>query len=149
MKVILLADVKNVGKKGDILNAADGYARNFLLPKKLGIEATNSNLNELNLKNKSEENKKKIEYEECLELAKTINELTITIPAKTGDNGKLFGSITNKEISSFLKEQSNLSIDKKKIVLKDPIKSLGETTVTIKLHPKVTASLKVSIKETN
>lgn len=147
MNVILLEDIKGVGKKGQMINASDGHARNFLLPKKLAVEATKSNLNELEAKKKSEESKKQRELESAQALGKDISEKVIKIPVKTGDNGKLFGSVTNKEIASALEEQTGLQIDKKKIMVVDPIKTTGEKTVDIKLHPKVTARLTVYITD--
>jgi len=145
MKVILLEDIKGVGKKDQIVNASDGYARNFLFPKKLALEATSGNLHQLENKKKNEEARKKEEFEKAKELEEKIEKQSITIAVKVGDNGKLFGSVTNKEISSALKEQTGLDIDKKKIVLNDTIKTIGEKQVDIKLHPKVTAKLKVNI----
>lgn len=145
MKVILLEDVKGVGKKGELINASDGHARNFLLPKKLAVEANAANLNELAQQKKSEENKRAKELEEAKTLAASIEEKDITIPVKIGENGKLFGSVTNKEIEAALAAQTGLSIDRKKISLLEPIKTVGEKKVAIKLHPKVSASLRVNI----
>ncbi len=147
MRVILKEDVRNVGKKDQILNVSDGYARNFLFPKKLAIEANNSSLNELNLKKQSEEHRKLVELEESKDLAKKLEGKTIKIIVKTGDNGKLFGTVTNKEIAKEISEQLNLKVDKKKIVLDEPIKSLGTFNVDIKLHSKVTAKVKIYITE--
>lgn len=147
MKVILLQDIKGVGKKDQIINASEGYARNFLFPKNLALEASKNNLSQLEHKKMAEEQKKQEELDKARELAKTIEEKTVSIQVKIGDNGKLFGSVTNKEIGSALKEQFSIDIDKKKIVLNDSIKSIGEKTVDIKLHPKVTAKLKVNILE--
>lgn len=147
MKVILLEDIKGVGKKEQIVNASEGYAKNFLFPKNLALEATPNNLRQLENKKKAEEAKRQEELEACQALAAKINELTVKISVKTGDNGKLFGSVTNKEIGASLKEQFDIDVDKKKIVLNDAIKSVGEKTVDIKLHPKVTAKLKVMISE--
>ena len=126
MKVILLKDVKGTGVKGDVVNVSDGYARNFLFPKGLAVEATKSNLNEL--KNKERAQQKRIEQEkqEARELAKKISDITLVIKAKSGENGKLFGSVTNKEIAQELKKQHNITIDRKKIVLDEPIKQLGQ-----------------------
>jgi len=147
MKVILLEDVKGVGKKGQILNASDGHARNFLLPKNLAIEATSENLNALELKKKSDVRKKQQELEKSNALKTVLESIELVIPMKTGDQGKLFGSVTNKEIAAALDEQKNISIDRKKINLTDPIKSLGEKIVDIKLPGEVTAKLKVSVTE--
>ncbi len=147
MKVILLEDIKGVGKKGQMINASDGHARNYLLPKKLAVEATKSNLNELEAKQKSQANKQQKELEQAQKLEKDLQEKVVSIPVKTGDNGKLFGSVTNKEIAAALEEQTGLVIDKKKIVLPEVIKAIGLQTVEVKLHPQVTAKLKVEIKD--
>lgn len=149
MNVILLQDIKGVGKKGDLLNASDGHARNYLIPRKLAVEATKSNLNELELKQKSLENKRQQELLEAQELAKTLEEKVIKIEVKIGENGKLFGSVTNKEIAEALSKQAGINIDKKKIVLEEPIKNIGDITVGLKIHPKVTARLKVQIISNN
>lgn len=147
MKVILLADIKGVGKKGEILEASDGYARNFLLPRKLGLEANKQNLNELELKKKSEEHKKQNELDAARALQGEIEKITVKLAVKIGGSGKLFGTVTNKEIAAALKEQSGIEIDRKKISLKENIKTAGDTEAEIKLHPKVTAVLKISIEE--
>lgn len=147
MKVILLEDVKGVGKKNQIINANDGYAKNFLFPKNLAVEADKNNLGKLNNQQKIEEAKRQEELEKAQELAKKIESLKIEISVKLGENGKLFGAVTNKEISSYLKEKENIQVDKKKITLSEPIKTLGEKQVEIKLHPKVTAKIKVLITE--
>jgi len=145
MKVILLQDIKGVGKKGELLNASDGHARNYLIPRKLAVEATKSNMNELELKQKSEENKRQQELLDGQELASKLEDKVVKISVKTGENGKLFGSVTNKEISEALRQQYGLNIDKKKIVLSEAIKSVGEKKLEIKIHPKVTARLTVEI----
>lgn len=147
MKVILLEDVKSVGKKGEIVNASEGYAKNFLIPRKLGVEATASNLNEIKLKKQSEDKRKAEELVAAKELKAKLEEKTVKIPVKTGDNGKLFGSVTNKEIAVALEEQAGIKVDKKKIILDDQIKMVGEKTVVIKIHPQVSAELKVAIIE--
>ena len=147
MKIILLENVKAVGKKGDAVDVSEGYARNFLIPKKLGIEASASNMNELKLKKQSEDKRKAEELKVAEDLKKSIEEKSVTISVKTGDNGKLFGSVTNKEIGTALKEQTGIKIDRKKIILNEQIKMIGERTVPIKLHPKVTAELKVYVKD--
>lgn len=147
MKIILLEDVKGVGKKGDAINASEGYAKNFLIPKKLGIEANASNMNDLKLKKQSEDKRRAEELKEAQDLKDDIEKKSVTVLVKTGDNGKLFGSVTNKEIGAALEEQAGIKVDKKKIVLSDSIKMVGEKTVSVKLHPKVTAELKVYIKE--
>lgn len=147
MKVILLEDVKSVGKKGELINASEGYAKNFLFPKKLAVEATKSNLNDFELKQKAEVKRKQEELEKAQELATALNEKVVTIRVKTGGNGKLFGSVTNKEVADAIVEQTKLDIDKKKVSIGDPIKMLGERTATIKLHPKVSAEVTIKIVE--
>lgn len=145
MKMILLADVKSIGKKGQIVNVSDGYARNFLLPKKLAVEATTSNMNELALKQKAEDKRKQKELEEARELAKKLENVTVKVAVKTGDGGRLFGSVTNKEVAACLKEQTGIDIDKKKIVLNVAFKNVGEGHAVVKLHPEVSAELKINI----
>ena len=147
MKIILLADVKGVGKKGETINASDGYARNFILPKKLGVEATPANMNTLKLQKQSEEKRKAEELAEAKALKEKLEALTVVVAVKSGDNGKLFGSVTNKEIGAALEKQHGIKIDKKKIALSDQIKMVGERHVEVKLHPQVTAELKVKITE--
>ena len=147
MKVILLEDVKNVGKKGQIINAKDGYARNFLFPKNLAIEATEINLKNLETAKKKKEEKENEILEEAKALEEKLMQKTIVIKTKIGENGKLFGSITTKEISELLEKDHGISIDKKKFDLDDPIKSVGEYYVKIKLHPMVNAKLKVIVTE--
>ena len=147
MKIILLEDVNGVGKKGQTINASDGYARNFILPKKLGVEATPANMNTLKLQQKAEEKRKAEELAQARAAAEKLENLTVNIAVKTGEGGKLFGSVTNKEISAALEKQHGLKIDKKKIVLADQIKMVGERHVEVKLHPQVTAELKVKITE--
>ena len=147
MKVILLEDVKNVGKKGQIINAKDGYAINFLFPKNLAIEATDVNLKNLENAKKRKEDKEKKILEEAKVLEEQLMQKTIVIKTKTGENGKLFGSITTKEIADILEKEHGISIDKKKYDLEEPIKSVGEYYVKIKLHPTVNAKLKVIVTE--
>ncbi|WP_313526437.1 50S ribosomal protein L9 [Anaerotignum sp.] len=147
MKLILLQDVKSVGKKGDLINASEGYAKNFLLPRKLAVEATKSNLNDYELKQKSEEKRKQEELDKAREMAEILKEQVVTIKVKTGGNGKLFGSVTNKEVADAIVEQTKQDIDKKKVSIGDPIKMVGERTATIKLHPKVTAEVTIKIVE--
>lgn len=147
MKVILLEDVKGLGKKGDLVNAKDGYVRNFLFPKNLVIEATEGNLKVLKDKKKSEENKKKAEYEKALKLKETIEKVDIEIKRKAGEGGKLFGSITSKDIAEVLKSKYNIDLDKRKIVLQDNIKSIGVTTVEVKIHQDVSAIIKIKVEE--
>lgn len=145
MKVILCADIKNVGKKDQIINASDGYARNFLFPKKLAVPADKDNMSKLQAKQESKQYKRDLELEEAKKVAEKINEITLKITTKSGENGKIFGSITSKEIAQNLEEQFNIIVDKKKINLKEPIKSLGTTNVELKLFEGVNAKLKVMV----
>lgn len=145
MEVILLEDVKSLGKKGEIVKVSDGYARNFILPKKLGLEATPKNLNDLKLQKAAEAKRAKEILEEAQALAATIAQKSITLKIKTGEGGRTFGSVSTKEIAQALKDQLSIDIDKKKLVLAEPLRSLGTFTVPIKLHQKVTAELKVKI----
>jgi len=147
MQVILLEDIKGVGKKGQILNASDGYARNFLLPKGLALEANKKNLSELEQKQKSDENKKKQEHEAAADLKDEIEKEPVKIEVQAGASGKLFGAVTNKELAASLEAQRNISIDKKKIDIKKAFNSVGEYTADVKLHPKVTAKLTVIISD--
>lgn len=147
MKVILNQDVKSLGKKGDIVDVSDGYARNFILAKKLGVEASSSNLNDLKLKKANDEKVAQQQLEDAREFAKVIESKKVVLKIKQGEGGKTFGSISSKEIAAAAKEQHGLELDKKKIVLKDPIKSAGAFQISVKLHPKVTASLQVSVEE--
>lgn len=147
MKMILLQDVKSVGKKGDLINASEGYAKNFLLPRKLAVEATKSNLNDYELRQKSEAKRKQEELEAAQAIAKALQDQVVTISVKTGGNGKLFGSVTNKEVADAIVEQTKQDIDKKKVSIGDPIKMVGERTATIKLHPKVVAEVTIKIVE--
>lgn len=146
MKVILNQDVKGQGKKGDLIEVSDGYARNFLLPKNLAIPATKENINVLKGQQESREYRQQKELEEAQETAKKISEISVVLKAKAGDNGKLFGSITSKDVSEALTAQHHIKIDKKKFVLPDGIKSLGTTQVDIKIHPGVLAKLKVNVE---
>ncbi len=146
MKVILLQDIKGVGKKDQIINANDGYAKNFLFPRKLAVEAEGNNLKKLDNQKKAEAAQAQALLEEAQALGKKIEGVTVKIPVKIGDNGKLFGAVTNKEISAALKEQTGLDIEKKKISA-EAIKTTGEKTVTVKLHPKVSAQLKVIVEQ--
>ena len=145
MKVILLDNIKGVGKKDDVINASDGYARNFLFPKKLAVEANAENMSKLNNKKEAANYKKDVEKQNAEELAKKIKGIMLKIKVKAGENGKIFGGVTAKEISENLKEQYNILIDKKKIELKDTIKTLGEFNITIKLYEGVIANLKVEV----
>ncbi len=147
MKVILLEDVKSLGKKGEIVNVNDGYARNYILPKKLGLEANSKNLNDLKLQKSNQERIAKENLEAARELAGELEKGQIELSIKVGEGGKSFGSISGKEIAAAVKEQMNLDVDKKKIQLKEVVKTLGEHQVPIKLHPQVTAQLKLIVKE--
>ena len=145
MKVILLQDIKNVGKKDEIINANDGYARNFLFPKKLALEATKDNLLKLQAKKDSQAHKKSLEIEEFKKQAEKINNITLDLKVKAGENGKIFGGVTSKEISEELKKQYKIDIDKKKIELKENIKTTGLKEVVVRVYPEITANLKVQI----
>ena len=147
MKVILLQDVKALGKKGEIVNVNDGYARNFILPKKLGLEATGKNMNDLKLQKANEEKVAQQQLDDAKELGKKIEAGKVEVKIKVGEGGRTFGSVSTKEISVAVKEQMGYEIDKKKIQLKDAIKTLGTHMVPVKLHPKVTAELKVVVTE--
>ena len=146
MKVILLEDVKTLGKKGEIVNVNDGYARNFILPKKLGLEATSKNLNDLKLQKQNDEKVAQEKLDAAKALAEEIKEKSITVKIQAGVEGKVFGSISSKEIATEAKKQLNMDIDKKKIVIPDAIKSLGTYNVNIKLHKDVTATLTVKVE---
>ena len=147
MKIILIEDVKALGKKGEIVNVNDGYARNFILPKKLGLEATGKNLNDLKLQKANEEKVAQQIWDEAKELGKKLEAGKVELAIKIGEGGRAFGSVSSKEISVAVKEQMGYDIDKKKIQLKDAIKTLGTHTVPVKLHPKVTVELKVIVTE--
>ena len=147
MKVILLEDVKAQGKKGEIIEVSDGYARNVLIAKKLGVEATPKALNDLKLQKKHEEKVAQEQYEAAVELGKVVETKKIVIKAKCGDGGRMFGTVSTKEIAAATKEQANLDLDKKKMQLADPIKTLGTYEIPVKLHPKVTTKLTVQVVE--
>ena len=147
MKVILIEDVKSLGKKGEIVNVSDGYARNMLFPKKLGVEASAKNINDLKLQKAHEDKVAQEVLAEAKALAEEISKKEVTVSIKVGEGGKTFGSVSSKEIAEAAKSQIGLELDKKKIQLPSPIKTLGVTMVPIKLHPKVTAELKVKVKE--
>ena len=147
MKVVLLEDVKSLGKKGQIVDVSDGYARNFILAKKLGLEATSKNLNDLKLKKAHEDKLAAQRLQEAKDFAAKLEGLQVTLKIKAGEGGKLFGSISSKEIAEAAKEQLGLEIDKKKLVLPNPIKAIGTTDVPVKLHPQVTGELKVIVQE--
>ncbi|MDF2541950.1 MAG: ribosomal protein [Herbinix sp.] len=145
MDIILTQDVKTLGKKGEIVKVSDGYARNFILPKKLGMEATPKNLNDLKLQKAAEEKKQRELLQEAKDFGKKLEDITIRVTIKAGEGGRTFGSISTKEIATAMKEQFNLDIDKKKLLLQDPIKNAGTYTVPVKLHPQVTAEMKVKV----
>ncbi|NLU36035.1 MAG: 50S ribosomal protein L9 [Clostridiales bacterium] len=147
MKVILLQDVKGHGKKGDVVNASDGFARNYLFPRKLAVEATEKNLRELKNKQAAEAKRRQQEFEEAQKLADAISKAEVVVKAKSGEGGKLFGSITNKEIADALKKDHNIDLDRKKIVLQEPIRSLGNFELDVKVYPEVSAKLKVRVEE--
>ena len=147
MKVILLEDVKSLGKKGEVVNVNDGYARNLLFKKNLGIEATKQNLNDLKLQKQNNDKWEAERLEEAKKLAKELEEKEVVLAIKTGSDGRVFGSVSTKEIAEAAKEQLGYELDKKKMHLKDAIKSIGTFHVPVKLHPKVTVELKVVVKE--
>ena len=147
MEVVLLQDVKALGKKGQIVNVNDGYARNFILPKKLGIEANANNLNDLKLQKQNAEKVAANQLADAKALAEKIAELSVTVSIKAGEGGRTFGSVSTKEIAKAAADQLKLDIDKKKMVLPEPIRSLGVTEVPIKLHKDVTATLRVKVVE--
>jgi large subunit ribosomal protein L9 len=148
MKVILLEDVKSLGKKGDVVNVSDGYARNMLLPKKLGVEANNKNMNDLKLQNQHAQKVAQENLDKAKALAEEISDKQVTVTLKTGEGGKTFGSISAKEISAAAKAQLELELDKKKMQLPDGgLKTLGVHEIKIKFHPKVTGALKVKVAE--
>lgn len=147
MKVILLENIKGVGKKDEIINASDGYARNFLFPKKLALEANNENLAKLKAKQASNDYRKDVEKQEAMKMAEKLKGilLKVKVKVKAGENGKIFGGVTAKEISDELKKQYNFDIDKKKIEIKDTIKTLGTITINIKLYEGIIGNLKVDV----
>ncbi len=147
MKVILLEDIKGFGKKGQILDASDGHARNYLFPKKLAVEANKANLNELEQKKKSVEAKLQRELDAAKEFGAKLKDSKITIPVKAGENGKLFGSVTNAEIAEAIRQQLGVSVDKKKISLPEQIKSVGEKKADIKLHTQVNVTITIDVVE--
>ena len=147
MKVILLQDVKGKGKKGQMLEVSDGYARNFMLPKKLAIEATADAINTKKMNDKATQERIAREKAEALELSKKLREMTLVVMARGGGNGRLFGSVTNQEIADALKAKTGVTLDKRKIVISDPIKNVGTYTVTCKLGYEISAPLSVKIEE--
>lgn len=146
MKVILLEDIKGVGKKDEVINASDGYARNFLFPKKLAVPADNGNMSRLNAKKASEAHKKELEIKAAKELATKLDKIELLIKVKAGENGKIFGGVTNKEISEELKKVHKIEVDKKKIVLKENIKNLGRFNVDVRLYEGIVSKLTVIIE---
>ena len=147
MKVILLQDVKGKGKKGQMLEVSDGYARNFMLPKKLAIEATPDAINTMRMNDKATQERIAREKAAALEISKKLREMTLTVTAKGGGNGRLFGAVTNQEIANALKANAGIELDKRKIVIADPIKNVGTYTVQCKLGYEITAPLTVKIEE--
>ena len=147
MKVILLQDVKGKGKKGQMLEVSDGYARNFMLPRKLAVEATTDAINTMRMNDKAAAEKAARERAEALEISKKLAALTLVVTAKGGGAGRLFGSVTNQEIADALAKNAGIKLDKRKIVISDPIKSVGTYTVTCKLGYEITAKLTVKIEE--
>lgn len=149
MKVILLEDVKSLGKKGEIVNVSDGYARNYVLPKKLGVEANASNMNDLKLQKANADKVAREQLEAAQKLAEILETKEVVLKMKSGEGGRAFGSISSKEIAAAAKQQCSLELDKKKIQLPEAIKALGAYEVSVKLHPKVTGKLRVKVIEDN
>ena len=147
MQVILLEDVKTLGKKGQIVKVSDGYATNFVLPKKLGVEATPKNLNDLKVQQKRDEKAAAELLAQAQEFGKKVESVTVKVSMKGGEGGKVFGSVSSKEIATAAKQQFGFDIDKKKLQLAEPIKSFGVFEVPVKLHPQITSKLKVSVTE--
>ncbi len=147
MQVILLEDVKSLGKKGEIVNVSDGYARNMLIPKKLGVEATQKSKNELKNQQKRDSIVAQQQLDEAKAYAEKVEKETIQLTMKAGEGGRVFGSVSSKEIVTAAKQQFGLDIDKKKLQMPEPIKAFGTYEIPVKLHPQVTATLKVSVKE--
>ena len=145
MKVILKADIKGVGKKDEVINASDGYARNFLFPKNLAVPADKGNMTNLQSKQSSEEHRKNLEKEAAVETKNKIEKIMLKIQVKSGENGKVFGSVTSKEIGENLEKQYKIKVDKKKILLQEPIKNLGTFNIEIKLYDGVNAKLKINV----
>lgn len=145
MKVILLTDIKGVGKKDQIINANDGYARNYLFPKKLAVEATSGNLGNLKSKQESNQYRKDKQKEEAIALATKLKEMTLQIKVKAGENGKIFGGVTAKEIAENLKKEYKIDIDKKKVLLSETIKTIGVHNIEIKLYEGIIAKLKLNV----
>lgn len=147
MKVIFLKDVKGKGKKGEVKNVADGYAHNFLIKQGLAVEANNTSISTLEAQKKKAEKEAELELEEAKKLKEKLEEITVQLLAKSGEGGRLFGSITTKQIADELQKKNKIKIDKRKMELEEPIRSLGVTNVPVKLHTEVTATLKVHVKE--
>lgn len=147
MKVILKEDVKSLGKKGEIVEVSDGYARNFILKRNKGVEANAKNLNDLKLKKANEEKVAKEIYEEAVAFGERISKMEVNVSIKAGEGGKIFGSVSSKEIAQAALDQLGVELDKKKMQLPSPIKTVGTQMIPIKLHPKVTAQLKVNVRE--
>lgn len=147
MKVILLEDVKTLGKKGDIVNVSDGYARNAIIPKKIGVEANAKNLNELKIQKEREERLAKEQYEAAVEFGKNLEMQKVVVKVKCGEGGRMFGTVSTKEIAAAAKEQIHFELDKKKMHLNEPIKALGTYEIPVKLHQKVTVNLTVQVVE--
>lgn len=147
MKVVLLEDVKSLGKKGDLVEVSDGYGRNFILPKKKGVEATAKTMNDLKLQKQQQDKMAAKQLEEAKALAEKVEAAQVVLKVKTGEGGKVFGSVSTKEIAAGAKEQWGLELDKKKMVLEEPIKSCGNHIVPVKLHRDVTANLTVKVTE--
>ncbi|MBP5624280.1 MAG: 50S ribosomal protein L9 [Lachnospiraceae bacterium] len=147
MKVILLQDVKSLGKKDQIVEVNDGYARNFILPKKLGVEASSGNLNTLKLQKANEAKVAAENLAKAKEFAEELSKLTVVVKMKAGEGGRAFGSVSSKEIAEEAKKQHGVELDKKKIVLPEAIKAFGAYEITVKLHPEVQAKLKVKVEE--
>lgn len=146
MKVILLKDIKGTGKAGDVINVSDGHGKNYLIPRGLAKEATEGNLKGLAQQRKSVEKKKQEELDAAKEMAKKIEDMKVVIQSKAGESGKLFGAITTSEIAEKMKQENGVELDRKKMVLKNPIKSTGEYDVEVKLHPEVKAHIKVIVQ---
>lgn len=147
MKIILLQDEKKLGKKGDIIEASDGYARNYILPKKIGVEATAKNMNDLKLQKANSEKVAQEQLDAARALAAELEEKVVTVKIKAGEGGKTFGSVSTKEIAAALKEQYNVEIDKKKLQLSENLKTFGSYEIAVKLHPQVTGKVTVKVTE--
>ena len=145
MKVILMQDIKGVGKKDEVINASDGYARNFLFPKKMAVEANTENMAKLKGRNDSKQHKKDVQKQEALDISKKLENITLTLKVKAGENGKIFGGVSAKDIADAFEKQHNIKIDKKKVDLKETIKTLGVHTVSIKLFEGVIGKIKVDV----